>query len=121
MRSLYLLPQICSDAPLSSYKDKPTRPRGRHHLLVTLQLKPLLFCLVVVCVWLSVIGLVQIHETLSVAVQVNSAAGELKLPVQPRLIDTVQHRLLLATHNVLAWYYPQYDTMEVLHRGEVIE
>lgn len=118
MRSLSLLPRSYSGSS-SLYKDKPTKHRGNHHLLVLLKLKPVLFSIAAVCVWFSVIGLVQIHETLNVAIKVTSAPNELKIPVQPKLIESVQHRLLLATHNVLAWYYPQYDTMEVIHKGQV--
>ena len=118
MRSLSLLP--CSySIDYSIYKDKPAKPRGKHHCVVALQLKPVLFSVAAVCIWLTVIGLVQIHETLNVALKITSGPSELKIPVQPKLIDTVQHRLLLATHNVLAWYYPQYDTMEVVHKGQV--
>jgi len=29
-----------------------------------------------------------------------------------------QHKILLATHNRLAWYYPVTDAMEVLHQGK---
>lgn len=30
-----------------------------------------------------------------------------------------QHRILLATHNRLSWYFPATDTLHVLHQGQV--
>jgi hypothetical protein len=35
------------------------------------------------------------------------------------LVPKDQHRVMLATHNRLAWYYPITDTMHVLHQGQV--
>lgn len=117
-----MMPRPCLKRSASSnwYKDKPHAYRGKHQVLV--RFKPwapqLLGALIVTSLLLSIFGLLRVHETLRIAVHLK-ATDDYALPSEPGLVDTVQHRLLLATHNVLAWYYPQYDVMEVLHQGEV--
>lgn len=122
MPSITMMPRPCLKRSASSnwYKDKPHAYRGKHQVLV--RFKPwapqLLGALIVTSLLLSIFGLLRVHETLRIAVHLK-ATDDYALPSEPGLVDTVQHRLLLATHNVLAWYYPQYDVMEVLHQGEV--
>ncbi|WIA37366.1 hypothetical protein OEZ86_014294 [Tetradesmus obliquus] len=77
----------------------------------------------------ATLAMMTVHEALNVAIDTSPPRAGLPWQQQQqqqqqlqqqsgRLSEVVPHRLLLATHNVLAWYYPQYDTMEELHRGE---